>query len=134
LPPPTLVRVSAYIEDFVAMPAHPSEFPLHIVEEDSRVTVGFPANTTLSEANAEEFSRELLALAEKRPHLLVDLGGVAMLTSIILAKFIALNGRVRSAGGRLTLFNPTPVVQQVFKVTRLDTILELHPFARPIPA
>ena len=118
------------------MPATKPEFPLQIVEEAGRVTVRFPANTTLSEANAEEFARALLALAEskERPHLLVDLGGVAMLTSVILAKIIALNGKVRAAGGRLTLFNPTPVVHQVFKVTRLDTILDVHPFAHPLPA
>lgn len=112
-----------------------SEFPLHVVEEEGRITVRFPANTTLSEANAEDFSRELSALTERdRPHLLVDLGGVTMLTSIILAKFISLNSRVRAAGGRLILANPTPVVHQVFKVSRLDTILELRAQAKPIPA
>src|SRR5690349_15786969 len=118
------------------MSSQPSGFPLHVLEEEGRITVRFPANTTLSEANAEEFSRELAALAEQRdrPHLLVDLGCVTMLTSIILAKFISLNSRVRAAGGRLTLANPTPVVHQVFKVSRLDTILELRQQAKPIPA
>ena len=103
------------------------KFPLQIMEEAGRVTVHFPSGTTLSEANAEEFAGELLALAEREahPHLLVDLGGVDMLTSVILAKFIAVNGKVRAAGGRLTLLNPTPIVRQVFKVTRLDTILEV---------
>ena len=112
------------------------DFPLQIVESEGRVTVRFPANTTLSEANAEAFAQALLALAasEERPHLLVDLGGVTMLTSVILAKIIAVNGKVRAAGGRLTLFNPTPVVHQVFKVTRLDTILEVNPLAHPLPA
>ena len=115
------------------MPANQPEFPLQIVEEGDRITVHFPTGTTLSEVNAEELSRELLALAEGRanPHLFVDLGGVTMLTSVILAKFLSLNGKLRSAGGRLTLSNPTPVVRQVFKVTRLDTILEV---ANAIPA
>jgi anti-anti-sigma factor len=118
------------------MSAKQSELPLHVVEEGGRVTVRFAANTTLSEVNAEDFSRQLLALLEPRenPHLLVDLGGVTVLTSVILAKFIALHNRVRAAGGRLTLFNPTPVVQQVFKVTRLDTILEFSSLAHPLPA
>lgn len=118
------------------MSAKQSELPLHVVEEEGRVTIRFAANTTLSEVNAEAFSRQLLALLEHRenPHLLVDLGGVAMLTSVVLAKFIALHNRVRAAGGRLTLFNPTPVVQQVFKVTRLDTILEFSSLAHPLPA
>jgi anti-anti-sigma factor len=111
----------------------PSEFPLQIAEEGGCITVRFPVGTTLSEANAEAFARELFGLAGRQqpPHLLVDLGTVSMLTSMILAKFIALNGKLRAAGGRLTLSNPTPVVRQVFKVTRLDTILEV---AEPIPA
>lgn len=110
-----------------------SEFPLQVLEEGGRITVRFPEGTTLSEANAEEFARELFDLAGRgqRPHLLVDLGAVNMLTSMILAKFIALNGKVRAVGGRLTLSNPTPIVRQVFKVTRLDTILEV---AEPISA
>lgn len=118
------------------MPSSEPEFPLHVVEEGGRTTVRFPSGTTLSEVNAEEFARELVTLAEgkQRPHLLVDLGGVAMLTSVILAKFIALNGRVRALGGRLTLFNPNATVHQVFKVTRLDTILEVHQFSHAIPA
>ena len=111
------------------MSAPKSEFSLQVVEEDGRVTVRFPANTTLSEANSEEFGRGLFALAGSTdcPHLLVDLGGVTMMTSVILAKLLALHGKVRDAGGRLTLFNPNPIVQQVFKVTRLDTVLEFHP-------
>ena len=40
---------------------------------------------------------------------------------------------VRAAGGRLTLLNPSPSVWQVFRITRLDTVLE---FVKPdaIPA
>jgi anti-anti-sigma factor len=107
------------------MPASPTDFLLHVVEEEGRATVRFPENTALSEANAEELARELAVLAARQAHLMVDLATVTMLTSIILAKFIALNGRVRAAGGRLTLFNPNPTVRQVFKVTRLDTILDV---------
>lgn len=107
------------------MSSPPTVFPLQIVEEEGRVTVGFPANTALSGANAEELGQELAALAARRTHLLVDLAEVTMVTSMILAKFIALNGRLRAAGGRLTLSNPTPMVREVFKVTRLDTILEV---------
>ena len=117
------------------MPSNHSGFLLHVAEEDGRTTIRFPAGTSLSEANAEEFSRELLALVEgkEHPHLMVDLGGVVMLTSVILAKLVALNGRVRDLGGRLTLFNPNATVHQVFKVTRLDTVLEVHAPATPLP-
>ena len=103
-------------------------FPLQITEDGDRTTVRFPTGTALSESNAEELGYTLTALVDARPHgqLLVDLAGVTMMTSVILSKFIALNNRVRVGGGRLTLLNSTPVVRTVFKVTRLDTILEVR--------
>ena len=105
-----------------------TELPLQVVEEEGRVTVRFPANTALSEANVEEMSRQLTELLDRNKprQLVVDLGTVNTLTSMILAKFISLNGRIRAAGGRLTLLNPTPVVGEVFKITRLDTVLEVE--------
>ncbi len=109
------------------MSVKPGDRFIQVVEDEGRVTMRFAPNTALTEANAEELSRELAALGarEGQPHLVVDLGGVTMLTSVILAKFLALNGRVRAAGGRLTLMNPNPIVQQVLKVTRLDQVLEV---------
>ena len=108
--------------------------PFQVFEEGSRTTVRFDAGTTLSELNTEEVGRELAALTQnrERPHLFVDLGGVAMMTSVALAKFVALNRQAQAAGGRLTLFNLTPTVRQVFKLTRLDTVIEIH--SQPIPA
>jgi anti-anti-sigma factor len=104
-----------------------TELPLQVVEEEGRVTVRFPANTALSEANVEEMSCQLTGLLDRvrQRQLVLDLGTVNTLTSMILAKFIALNGRVRACGGRLTLLNPTPVVREVFQITRLDTVLEV---------
>ena len=113
-----------------------SVLSLQVAEEDGRSTVRFPAGTLLSEANAEEFSRQLLAHAEgkERPHLTVDLGGVTMLTSIILSKLIALNRKVGAANGQLILVNLTPLVRDVFKATRLDTILKINDAATPVSA
>lgn len=100
-------------------------FPLQVAEEGGRTTVRFPTGTELSGANSEALAQELFALADRNSNLFVDLGGVSMLTSMALAKLIALNEKVRGAGGKLTLVNPTPVVRKVFEVTRLDTILEV---------
>jgi anti-anti-sigma factor len=101
---------------------------LHTAEESGRITVRFPAKTTLSEANCEELSDKLHSLTENREHLhlRLNLGGVDMLTSMVLAKFLALHTRMRAGGGRLTLFNTTTTVWQIFKVTRLDKVLEVH--------
>lgn len=104
-----------------------SALPLLVVEEGDRITVRFPVGSVLTGAISEELARELFALAarEPKPHLYVDLSGVNMVTSLVLAKLIALNGELRAAGGRLTLANAKPVVREVFKVTRLDTVFEI---------
>ncbi len=110
------------------MSAHQTVFRFHAVETENRITVSFPADTALTEANAEALHRELRTLAESRanPHLIVDLSGITVLTSVILSKFLAINKLVRTAGGQLSLFNPTPTVQMVFKVTRLDAVLDVR--------
>lgn len=113
---------------------HPSF--LRIAEEGGSTAVSFPAGTTLTEANAEEFAAYVASLYEANPTRTVslELSGVAMLSSIALAKLISLNGKARKAGGRLTLVNPNPPVRQVFKLTKLDTILEIRSAPDAIPA
>jgi anti-anti-sigma factor len=101
---------------------------LRATEEDGRVVARFTDCTTLTEANVEDMGRQLAALVEGReePHLVLDLGEIDLLTSMALAKFIRLNGRLRARGGRLTLVNLKPVVRQVFAVTRLDRVLDVR--------
>ena len=109
---------------------------LSVAEDGDRAAVRFAAGTALTEANAEAVGGRLAALAaaQPRPHLTLDLGGVTMLTSVVLAKLISLNGKVRAAGGRLTLTNPTPAVRQVFRVTRLDTLLDIRTASEALSA
>ena len=51
------------------------------------------------------------------------------LTSVVLAKLIGVNGRFRTAGGKLTLLNVNPDVREVFAVTKLDHIFHVVPTA-----
>ncbi len=118
------------------MSVNQTAFRLQTEESESGITVSFPADTALTESNAEELQRGLLALVAGRthPNLIVDLSGITILTSIILSKFIAINRNVRDAGGHLTLLNPTPTVRMVFTVTRLDALLDIKPAASGMPA
>ncbi len=111
-------------------------FRFHVAESENGITVGFPADTALTEANAEALQRELLTLSTSRthPHLIVDLAGITILTSVVLSKFLAINKQVQAIGGRFSLHNPTPTVQMVFKVTRLDTILDVQTDSTVLPA
>jgi anti-anti-sigma factor len=70
----------------------------------------------------------LLALAGKlgRGRLELDLGNVRYLCVTSLGKLIALDRRLRAAGGHLTLLHVAPTVYEVFEVTHLTTVLDLR--------
>jgi anti-sigma B factor antagonist len=56
-------------------------------------------------------------------HLLLDFSKVEYLSSVEVETLIALHKKVRASGGRLTLFNLSAQVYEVFTVTRLQTLL-----------
>jgi anti-anti-sigma factor len=58
-------------------------------------------------------------------HLLLNFINVKSLNSMELGTLITLHKQVRSAGGRLTLFNLNPRVFELFTTTRLDTLLTI---------
>ncbi|MBY0458002.1 MAG: STAS domain-containing protein [Gemmataceae bacterium] len=110
------------------MAADQNAFRFHKQEDGSRVTVSFPSGTALNESNAESFFRDLSGLAAGRenPHLVLDLTDINVLTSVILTKLLSLHKQYKGAGGQLSIRNATPTVQMVFKVTKLDTVLDVQ--------
>lgn len=58
-------------------------------------------------------------------HLLLDFKNIQSLGSMELGTLVTLHKRLRDTGGRLTLFNVSPMVTEVFTVTRLDTLLRI---------
>jgi len=111
------------------MPGNPSDLWMRIDDQPDRTVVRFSPGIFLSEANSDVFSSRLESLIDQRekPYIVLDLTGVALLSSVILGKLTKLNERIVEAGGRLTIANPGPSILQVFRVTRLDTILEISP-------
>jgi anti-anti-sigma factor len=92
------------------------------VEEFGDVTaVNFTDNKILDRQSVEAIGEEILSLVDElgRKKIVLDLAKVEYLSSGILGKFIALNKRLRAAGGRLALCNINPQIYEVFEVTRL---------------
>ena len=114
------------------MSHHPAR-PLFQVGEDGPVTtVRFPAGTVLTDGHVEALARHPLLAGRGDAPLTLDLGGVTALSSAALGKLVGLNRAVRAGGGRLALTNPSPAVRRVFRVTRLDTLLDIRD-AEPLP-
>jgi anti-sigma B factor antagonist len=59
----------------------------------------------------------------KEGHLLLDFTNVKYLSSVELGTLIGLHKRMKASGGRLTLFNLSAELYEVFTVTRLQTLL-----------
>jgi anti-anti-sigma factor len=58
-------------------------------------------------------------------HLLLDFANVKEISSLELGTLIGLHRRMAAAGGRLTLFNLSTLLYEVFTVTRLHTLMEI---------
>jgi anti-anti-sigma factor len=56
-------------------------------------------------------------------HLLLDFTNVEYITSVELGTLVRLHKEVKARGGRLTLFNLSEVVYEVFTTTRLQTLI-----------
>ncbi len=58
-------------------------------------------------------------------HLLLDFTNIVNLGSAELGTLLGLNRRMKTAGGRLTLFNLNPRIFEVFQVGHLQMLLEI---------
>ena len=88
----------------------------------------FAPELILSGAQAEAVGAELDArLAEPGgQRMLLDFANVRSLSSLMLAKLVALNRAAASAGGRLALCNLRPEIHEILEVTRLTQILFIY--------
>src|SRR6266511_3942127 len=102
---------------------------LDICHLEDQTVVRFVGCDSLNEYNSDVLGRQLAELVKEQDsrHLIVDLTGIRYATSTALGKFVGLNRTLRTAGGRLVLLNPSPMVAEALAVTRLDTLLEIQP-------
>jgi anti-anti-sigma factor len=69
---------------------------------------------------------DIIALGA-RLNVSLDFRNVETVTASTLSKLLNLRRSIRSLGGRLRLRNVRPFPAEVFRVTRLDTVFEVHP-------
>lgn len=101
------------------------DHPASKVERSGNVTIfTFLGGKTRNVANvlASELEGSMDQLAGNC-HLLLDFTHVEYLNSSELGTLIKLHKKLRASGGRLTLFNLSADVYEVFAVTRLQTLL-----------
>lgn len=90
--------------------------------------VRFTDRRILDANNIEELGEQLFALVN-RPggrKLLLNFAEVEFLSSAALNKLLILDKKARMLGGKLKLSNLRPEIHEVFVITRLNQLFDIH--------
>ena len=90
-----------------------------VLECVGRITIG-------RDCQELEWKVEELSDAGQRS-IVINLARVTFIDSTGLGMFAMCSGKLKTAGGMLRIAAPSPPVEQVFRLTKVDTILSIHP-------
>jgi anti-sigma B factor antagonist len=105
-----------------------SESRLRVKRDGGVIQVQFRDRNILDEANIQQIGEEIKQIieAEPKPKLLIDFHEVDHLSSAALGTLITINNQIRTLQGQLRLSNIDPQIYQVFLITRLNKLFEIH--------
>ncbi|MFA6469791.1 MAG: STAS domain-containing protein [Bacteroidota bacterium] len=96
-------------------------------KELNDVTVIRMEGSMLGGPEASELNSALHKLLDaKKKQIVVDLGGVSLMNSSGLGMLIGAVTTMRNAGGNLKIASATEKVVQVFTITKVTKVIELH--------
>lgn len=106
----------------------PADSRIRVKRQDAITIVEFIDRNILDEANINMIKDDLLRLvdAEQSPRLLISFANVEHLSSAALGALITVNNRIKSRTGQLRLSNIDPQIYDVFVITRLNKLFEIH--------
>jgi anti-sigma B factor antagonist len=101
---------------------------LRVRKQDQVTVVEFIDRNILDEANIQAIGEEITALvdAENSPRLAISFSNVDHLSSAALGALITIDRRVRNKSGQLRLSNIDPQIYEVFVITRLNKLFQIH--------
>lgn len=105
-----------------------SDSRLNISNNDGVTLVEFIDRNILDEANIQAISEEITAVIEQTdsPKLLISFSNVDHLSSAALGALITINNKIREKQGQLHLANIDPQIYEVFVITRLNKLFNIH--------
>lgn len=100
-----------------------------VISEEGNVTkIEFVDRNILEEANIQQIGDEISQIIEQQddPKLLINFEHVEHLSSAALGTLITINNKVRQKGGQLRLSNIDPQIYEVFVITKLNKLFQIH--------
>lgn len=106
----------------------PETTRLRVKKVNDITQVEFVDRNILDEANIQLIGEELTHIIESapKPRLLISFTNVDHLSSAALGTLITVNNKVRAAGGQLRLADIDPQIYEVFVITKLTKLFEIH--------
>lgn len=101
---------------------------LKIKKSDGISVVEFADRKILEEVSIQEIGEELDRIVEAEPgiQLLLNFKQVDHLSSAALGMLITLKNKVKTTNGALKLSDINRQIFEVFKITRLDKVFDIH--------
>lgn len=100
-----------------------------MTETAGDVTVVFMNDARiLDETTVKVIAEELMRLVDNtyKIKLMIDFSNVEYLSSAVLGKLVALHKKIQEGKGILKLACIKPAIKEVFKITKLDKVFEIH--------
>lgn len=101
---------------------------LRVKKESGVIHVEFVDRNILDEANIQQIGEEIFSLidAETQPKLVISFSNVDHLSSAALGTLITIHNRMKAKQGQLRLANIDPQIYEVFVITKLNKLFEIH--------
>jgi len=101
---------------------------LKINDHGGITAIEFVDRNILDEANIQQIGEEIGRLVDQQaaPRLLISFSNVDHLSSAALGTLITINNRVSAKNGQLRLSDIEGQILEVFKITKLDKLFEIH--------
>ncbi len=101
---------------------------LRVSDEDGITRIEFVDRNILDEANIRQIGDEITGLIEDRPtpRILISFENVDHMSSAALGTLITINNKIKEKGGQLRLSDIDKQIYQVFVITKLYKLFEIH--------
>ncbi len=102
---------------------------LRVTDQAGITRISFIDRNILDEANIQAIGEEISSLIELAPvpRILISFKDVDHLSSAALGTLIKLNQGIQARGGQLRLADIDPQIYEVFQITRLNRLFDIHP-------
>ncbi len=101
---------------------------IRVEEHEGVLRIEFLDRNILDEANIQQIGEEISQLVDvqTRPKVLISFENVDHLSSAALGTLITINNKIRGKDGQLRLANIDPQIYEVFVITKLNKLFQIH--------